>query len=597
MKPYLGSMPENTIGKDIARLLGEAGHPLREQELFTLLALRRRQFARFKAALRELLDAGRIRRLKGARYALTEKGENWLVPEDPRAEVTLIAEEAGLPLSFEDEIEAEARKAAARPVDQDLDERLDLRSETIFTIDPADAKDFDDAVSIESRPSGWRIGVHIADVSFYVVEGSRLDAEAWHRGTSVYLVDRVIPMLPEALSAGACSLRPDEEKLAFSCFIDLDHDGRPVGSELRESIIRSRARLSYEEAQAIIEGNPSAGIDDSVVRALQAMAPIAEALARRRVERGTIDFDLPEPLVELDSHGVPISLRARPRLASHRLVEEFMILANEAVARYAAGLMLPFIYRVHEEPDPLQLEEFAHFTKTMGYPIGKGQGSVSRALNTLLQKIEGRPIEQLLNIAMLRHMKQALYCTRNDGHFGLASRAYTHFTSPIRRYPDLIVHRLLKRYHHRAPVRAELSDLEAWLDETAEQASERERIAMDVERESVKLKQIAFMEDKLGEEYEGIVTGVTNFGLFVQLQEFLVDGLIHVSALGDDYYEYEEEKYRLVGRRSRRIYRLGDTLRVQVVRADRIARQLDLLPVEESDAGPAKRKRTADEGD
>jgi len=580
-------MKENGLRDDILHLLGEAGHPLREQEIFTLLGLRRRRFAGFKDLLRTLLDDGLIRRLKGARYTLTDRGRSGLVPDDPRTEVSLIAEEAGLPLTFEPDLETAAREAAARPLSEALPERLDLRSETIFTIDPVDARDFDDAVSIEEKPSGWRIGVHIADVSYYVAEHSPLDAEAWNRGTSVYLVDRVIPMLPEELSAGACSLRPDEDKLTFTCFIDLDRSGRPTGSELRETVICSRARLTYEQAQEIIEGHTPDGIPPEVVSDLKEMAGVAALLTASRAERGTIDFDLPEPLVELDAHGVPISLRARPRQASHRLIEEFMILANEAVARYAAGLMLPFIYRVHEEPDPLRLEEFAHFVKTMGYPIGQGQGSVSRALNALLVRIEGEPIEQLINIAMLRHMKQAVYCTRNDGHFGLASRAYTHFTSPIRRYPDLAVHRLLKRYHHQAPVRSELADLETWLDETAEQASERERVAMEAERETIKLKQIAFMEDRLGEVYDGIVTGVTNFGLFVQLREFLVDGLIHISALGDDYYEYEEEKYRLIGRSSGTIFRLGDAMRVQVTRADRVARQLDLIPFseEENEAG------------
>ncbi len=563
---------------DILKLLAGAEHPLPEQEIFRSLSLRRRQFARFKAVLRELLAEDRIAGRKGARYVLTDRGRTCLAPDDPRAEVTLIAEEAGLTLAFDPAVEAAARRAAEIPLSQALDGRMDLRGETIFTIDPADARDFDDAVSIRRRTSGWRIGVHIADVSFYVREDTPLDAEAWHRGTSVYLVDRVIPMLPEELSAGACSLRPDEDKLTFSCFVDLDPAGRPVGCELRESIIRSRARLSYEQAQEIIDGRAPAGVPDVVVEPLRQMVGVSEQLTRIRSQRGSIDFDLPEPLVELDGRGIPISLRARPRLASHRLIEEFMILANEAVARYAAGLMLPFIYRIHEEPDPERLAEFAHFVKTLGYPMGQGQGSLSRALNTLLHKVEDRPIEPLVNIAMLRHMKQALYRTRNLGHFGLASRSYTHFTSPIRRYPDLFIHRLLKQYHRRAPVRAELAELEARLAETSEQASERERVAMEVERESIKLKQIAFMEERLGEIYDGIITGVTDFGVFVQLRELLVDGLIHISNLGDDYFEHEPEKYRLIGRRTGATFRLGDTMSVQVVRADRVARQLDLLP-------------------
>ena len=505
---------------------------------------------------------------------------------DPAVEMAALVRRAGLSESFPDEVEAEARRAAKEPLGKALKGRLDLRDRTIFTIDPADARDFDDALSIERHgDGGWTIGIHIADVTTYVRAKSFLDREAWRRGTSVYLVDRVIPMLPEALSNEVCSLKPGEDRLAFSCFVRLDAEGRPQKMELADSVIHSKARLTYEQAQRIIEqGAPLPDVaDEEIVADLLEMAGVAALLTHHRMERGTIDFDLPEPIIELDERGFPTAVRERLRLASHRLIEEFMILANEAVAAHAENLGLPFLFRVHDPPDTERMEEFREFVATLGFRMRKGPASSPRVLSALLERVEGTPVEALVNKVMLRHLRQAQYRVDNHGHFGLASRIYCHFTSPIRRYPDLIVHRLLRRYRNAAPTGDTLDRLEGWLRNTAEQSSLRERAAMEAERESIKIKQIAYMEQHLGDVFEGYISGVTGFGLFVELEELLVDGLIHISELDDDYYVLEEKGYQLVGQRGRKRYRLGDRISVQVVRADRASRQLDLIPAEHAE--------------
>jgi ribonuclease R len=500
---------------------------------------------------------------------------------DPAVETTALIRRAGLTEDFPPECRRDAEQVTREPLAAVIAGRTDLRERVVFTIDPADARDFDDAISIERRPGGgWTVGVHIADVSHYVREGSCLDTEAWARGTSVYLVGRVVPMLPEELSNEACSLRPDEESLTFSCFVSLDAEGRPTGTELADTVIRSQARLSYEQAQAVIERGGATGEvkDPRITEALIEMAGVARLLTRRRMERGTIDFDLPEPIIELDAAGNPVRLHQRPRLESHRLIEEFMILANEAVARWGHDCKLPFLYRIHEAPDPERIEEFREFLATLGFSLKKGAHTTPAALSRLLEQVEGTPVEALVNKVMLRHLRQAVYSVDNRGHFGLASQAYCHFTSPIRRYPDLVTHRLLRRYRDRAPAGPELDRLEGWLRRTAEQSTIRERAAMEAERESVKLKQIAYLEEHVGDVYPGYISGVTHFGLFVELEELLVDGLVRMSELEDDYYVYEEKNYRLVGERTGRVYRLGDRITVQVLRADRTSRQIDFLP-------------------
>lgn len=570
---------------EIVRYLAEkATRPLRMRELARALRITRKQHGVFRALLRELASEERIYYLKGRGYV--SRG----LPDNPQAEMEDLVLRAGLSEEFPDEVEVEAHTAASHPIENEIGRRVDLREMVVFTIDPADAKDFDDAVSIQChQDSGWTVGIHIADVSHYVRDDTRLDAEAWERGTSVYLVDRVIPMLPEALSNSACSLWPDEERLAFSCFVRLDAEGHTQGADFTDTVIRSRVRLNYEQAQQIIDAGEDADAvaGPEVTAALCEMARVAQLLTRKRRERGSIDFDLPEPIVELDEEGFPVAVHERLRLASHRMIEEFMILANEAVAQYAGNLGLPFIYRVHEEPDPKQMEEFRQFIKSLGYSLPKSAQTSPIMLSELLQRVEGKRAESLINKVLLRHMQQAHYGVDNVGHFGLASRSYCHFTSPIRRYPDLVVHRLLRRYRQEVPTGSALEHLEGWLKATAEQASEKERAAMETERDSIKLKQIAFMEQHIGDVFPGIISGVTGFGLFVELEELLVDGLIHVSDLGDDYYLYEEGRYRLVGERTGDQFRLGDRIVVQVVRADRALRQLDFIPAPDDGPGAA----------
>ena len=564
----------------------EAGRPLRARDIRHDLRIRGREHGIFTTLMKDLTREGKIRRIEGSWYVHAAWAKDAGEPDDPAFEVTLIVREAGLPESFPETVEAEAREVAKGNLFEGGTGRLDLRDRVVFTIDPAEARDFDDAVSIEVHEDGWTLGVHIADVSHFVQPGSRLDAEAWTRGTSVYLVDRVLPMLPEALSNNICSLRPDEDRLTFSCFIRLDADGIPRGTELTDSVIHSRARLTYEQAQQALDGNGD--LDSAVAGDLAEMGRLARILIKNREKRGSLDLDVPEPSIELDAQGNVTALKPYPRHLSHRLVEEFMILANEAVATYAGNLGLPFIYRVHEEPDRDQLESFRHFLTALSLPLPKGSRMTPDSLNETLRRVKGSAVEKLVSRVLLRHLKQADYRIDNLGHFGLASRAYSHFTSPIRRYPDLVAHRLLKRYRQDVPTGSELEELEGWLRDAAVQSCERERVALGAERDSIRLKQVAYLEPLIGDTFDGLVTAVTEFGLFVELDGLFVDGLIHVSELDDDYYRFEPDRYRLTGERTGRHYRLGEQIKVQLVRADRVTRKVDLIPFEEEQEGSGK---------
>jgi len=573
------------LKEKIIRHLKEAGRPLLARDIRRNLRLSSRDQGLFTGMMKKLAREGRIRRIEGNWYAHPDWAMAAMADDDPVMDVTLIVREAGLPESFPDAVEEEARDVSRGSRREAGSDRLDLRDRIVFTIDPDEAKDFDDAVSIVTHDDGWTLGVHIADVSHFVVDDSRLDAEAYSRGTSVYLVDRVLPMLPEQLSNDVCSLRPDEDRLTVSCFIRLDSAGRPQDIDLNESVIRSRGRLTYTEAQRTLDGQ-SDGLSPEIESDLLEMGRLAKILMKNREQRGALDLDLPEPRVTLDADGYVTGVGPYPRFLSHRLIEEFMILANEAVATWGVNLGLPFIFRVHEEPDRDSLEDFRHFLKALKLPQPKGKSMGPEELNDTLYKVRGTPVEPLVSRVLLRHMRQAEYRIDNVGHFGLASRAYTHFTSPIRRYPDLIVHRLLKRYSRAAPVGNELEDLEGWLIDAAEHSGERERVAMEAERDSIRLKQVAWLEGMVGDTFDGLVTAVMEFGLFVELDGYFVDGLIHVSELDDDYYRFEPDRFRLTGERHGRKYRLGDQLTVQLVRADRVTRQVDLVPfVEEEDGG------------
>ncbi|QXD14861.1 ribonuclease R [Rhodocaloribacter litoris] len=493
--------------------------------------------------------------------------------DDPNVRVLALALSMDVRTDFPKAVLDEAAALSDRIPRAEVARRLDLRKKRIFTIDPEDAKDFDDAIHIEKLENGnYEVGVHIADVSHYVRPGSALDEEAFRRSTSVYLVDRVVPMLPEKLSNGVCSLRPEEDKLTFSCIMEVTPRGKVVRYRIRESLIHSRQRFTYEEAQAIIEGrnrnHPLAG-DVRLANRL------AQTLTRKRLAAGSIDFDLPEVRVILDEAGHPVRIVRKERMAANRLIEEFMLLANRTVAEHIGKRKQapPFVYRVHDQPDAEKISQLAAYIRAFGLRLDVKDGRVNpKQLNALLQDVKDTPQEPVIEEAALRAMAKAKYSTENIGHFGLGFPYYTHFTSPIRRYPDLMVHRLLKAYAA-GEKKPDVAELQA----RCEHASERERAAVEAERESVKLKQVEYISDHVGETFDGVVSGVTGFGIFVELTDLLVEGMVHVRDLDDDYYEYDERTYTLVGLSTGTTFRLGDAVRVRVAAANLETREIDFV--------------------
>lgn len=458
----------------------------------------------------------------------------------------------------------------------EVEKRLDLRQKNVFTIDPEDAKDFDDAIHIEPLENGnFEVGVHIADVSHYVAAGTALDREAFDRGTSVYLVDRVIPMLPEKLSNQVCSLRPHEDKLTFSCIMEVSPRGLVVDFAIRETIIHSKQRFTYEEAQQIIAGELN---DRPLAPDVLKAAELARNLTRKRMRQGSVDFDLPEIRVILNEEGEPLEIVKKERLEAHRLIEEWMLLANRTVAWHIHQKHRgkAFVFRVHAPPDAERIGKLAEYVRAFGYELKLTDGNASsKDLNALIRHVKGSPEAYVIEDAALRSMAKAIYVTDNIGHYGLGFKYYTHFTSPIRRYPDLMVHRLLKQYAANAsPAEKEK------VAEQCKHSSERERIATEAERESVKLKQVEYIQKHLGDHFSGVVTGVTKFGVFVQLDEVLVEGMIHVRDMDDDFYEYDEQTYSLVGSYTGASYRPGDRVEVSVAAATPETRQVDLMFVD-----------------
>lgn len=491
---------------------------------------------------------------------------------DPGVDVLAVAYSYGLVLDFPAEVTRAAEEAAKRARDEAGEGREDHTDLLVFTIDPADAKDHDDALSVRTLGKDrWEVGIHIADVSHFVPEDGPIDLEARRRGTSVYLVDRVVPMLPEALSGDACSLRAGVERLAVSVFVTLDATGSTHDQRFARTLIRSAHRLSYEEVQEVLDGRGSVSRDaDDAIRRLD---DLARGVRRGREDRGSLDLDLPEAKVLLNADGSPLDIQRVERLPSHRLVEDFMILANEAVARACDARDLPVLYRVHEPPVREKTDELLEFLQRLGLHFPRRKKLRPRDVQRLLTSARGRPDEDLISTVVLRSLQRARYDRKNLGHFGLASGAYLHFTSPIRRYPDLVVHREVVRTlvdggqaRQRDP--DELSSL-------AMLCSAREEAADEAERDSIALKKVEFMERHLGEEFDGRISGVTAFGFFVTLDAYFVDGLVHVNSLRDDFYRFLEGSYALVGDRGRRRFRLGDRVRVQVVRVDREARHVD----------------------
>ncbi|MBI4088683.1 ribonuclease R [Candidatus Kaiserbacteria bacterium] len=465
--------------------------------------------------------------------------------------------------------------------------RRDFRFIPTCTIDPYDAKDFDDALSVVQLPdSSFQIGVHIADVSFFVKPGTALDTDAALRATSVYLVDRTIPMLPEVLSNDLCSLKPDEDRLAVSAVFTLDSKANIVSEWFGETAIHSNKRFTYEEAQEVLDRGSG-----TMHKELSTLLALSKKIRASRAKRGAIEFDTAEVKVELDAEGKPVAIRLKERKETNLLIEDFMLLANEAVAKRLAMLgtkgVSPFasLYRVHDEPDADRIENLAHLLRVMGYHLKTaGNGKVTGAeLNKLLEAVKGKPEEYLVKTATLRSMSKAVYATRNIGHFGLAFDFYTHFTSPIRRYPDLVIHRLLKAHiNGGTPIMAE--EMQEF-DTLALHASEREVAASDAERDSIKMKQVEFLAGRVGEEFDAVISGVTERGLYVEEKTTHADGMINVRVLGDpafggtsDYFEYDEKHYRLVGRRTKKVYQLGDPIKVKLTAARIVEKELDFVP-------------------
>jgi ribonuclease R len=494
---------------------------------------------------------------------------------DPGVDVLAVAHGFGVSLDFPEPVLAAAEEAARAGVADPGPQRVDRTDLLCFTIDPADAKDHDDALSITPTEDGlFEVGVHIADVSHFVRRGSPVDGEAFERGTSVYLVDRTVPMLPPILSNDVCSLNPNTDRFALSVYVTLTPDGGIERRRYERTTIRCRHALSYEQAQAVLDGEASMGPD--VDEALRGLDAHARGVRERRSKRGSLDLDLPEAKVILDAEGLPTDIQMRERKESHRLIEDFMILANEVVARDMEALAAPALFRVHEPPSREKVEELSELLERFGLTVPKRKKLKPRDAQRLLEAVRGRPEEALVSTAVLRSLTKARYDPENLGHFGLASEAYLHFTSPIRRYPDLVV--------HRAVADAFLGGLSAAmdpeaLDSVAERSSARERAAEEAERASVAMKKVEFMERHLGETFAGRISSVTGFGFFVTLEQFFVDGLVHVSGLSDDYYRFDERAYALVGERRGRRYRLGDRLEVQVSRVDKEARHIDFVPV------------------
>lgn len=496
---------------------------------------------------------------------------------DPGTDILSIVRAYDLPVEFSEKIMRQTERVAKDVTEADMAGRMDLRDWQTVTIDGEDAKDLDDAVTLTEEDGGYRLGVHIADVTNYVQEHSALDEEARNRGTSVYLVDRVIPMLPHALSNGICSLNAGEDRLALSCIMKIDAKGVVTDHVIAETVIRVDKRMSYTSVKKILEDGDAAerSAYEEFVPMFERMETLAAILRKRRRKRGSIDFDFPETKIRLDAQGTPVEIKPYERNVATKIIEDFMLLANETVAEDYFWQELPFVYRTHDTPDSEKIKKLATFINNFGYSIHLGQDEIHpKELQKLLEKIEGTPEEALISRLALRSMKQAKYTTAGTGHFGLATNYYCHFTSPIRRYPDLQIHRIIKDNLRGRMNEKKIAHYEKILPEVAEHASKMERRADEAERETEKLKKVEYMEARIGQVCEGVISGVTEWGFYVELPN-TVEGLVHVTSLSDDYYYYNESTYELIGEATGRRYKLGQKVRVIVSGCDKILRTVD----------------------
>lgn len=498
-------------------------------------------------------------------------------PGENETEMHSILSEFGLPYKFPLAIEKAAENLDVKIHESEVNKRQDMRKVTTFTIDPADAKDFDDALSFQKLKNGnIEVGIHIADVSHYLRPGTALDDEAFERATSVYLVDRVVPMLPEVLSNFACSLRPNEDKYCFSAVFELDEDANVKNKWFGRTVIHSDRRFTYKEAQQVIETG-----EGDYKEEILTLDRLAKKLRAERFKHGSIDFHAVEVKFKLDEKGEPLGVFLKQQKDANKLIEDFMLLANRKVASFigAKQKAKPFVYRIHESPDPEKLSTFSNFIKKFGYRIDTtSPKGISSTLNRLMTDVEGKAEEQLISQLAIRTMSKAVYSTENVGHYGLGFKFYSHFTSPIRRYPDVMVHRLLQHY-----LDGGSAVNQEELEEKCKYSSDREKLATDAERSSIKFMQVKFMQDKVGEIYAGVISGVSEFGIFVELEGNKCEGMIRLRSLTDDFYHFDKDNYAIEGKRTGKVYRMGDELTIKVKRADLVKKQLDFELVNDFD--------------
>lgn len=493
-------------------------------------------------------------------------------PGENDTEMHAILAEFDLPNEFDKRVEDAANNTSELITEKDYKERRDFRDITTFTIDPTDAKDFDDALSIQKLDNGnWEIGVHIADVTHYVTPESIVEKEAFERATSVYLVDRVVPMIPEKLSNMVCSLRANEEKLCYSIVFELDENADVLDQWIGRTVINSNKRFDYAEAQAIIEGGEGVFKEELLL-----LNDLAQKIRARRLKNGAITFDRVEVKFNIDEKGKPLGVYFKEQKESNKLIEEFMLLANKRVAEFIGKVekgkkAKTFVYRIHDKPDPEKLERFSKFIQRFGYGINTtSQKNITSSINDLLDQVQGKKEQNVIETLAVRSMAKAVYSTKNVGHYGLSFSHYSHFTSPIRRYPDMMVHRMLTAY-----MDGEKSMSQNKYEDMCKHSSEREKKAAEAERASIKYKQVEFMKDHIGEDFDGIISGVTEWGFYVELNESKCEGLVHIRELDDDYYFFDEDNYSIIGRRNKKTYQLGDPVRIKIVRADLEKKQLD----------------------